>query len=85
MNTHGFVGRAALDKLAKEACALVAKQRGTKLDAVKVREAIESDMAQNGFVITSEQISQIVDGKDLQDWMPICFGCLAHALKGTHS
>jgi len=63
-NKHGTVGRTKLVKLAKHVCVVAYSDSHVKLDEVKVREAIEGDMASNGFVITEDQINVLIMGDD---------------------
>lgn len=59
-NFHSPVGRNKLTKLAQYACAAARKVGCDDLREVKVREAIEADMAMNGFVVNKEQIKDMV-------------------------
>lgn len=63
-NNHGSVSRKAIEKLAAHALAVAYSDSHVELDAKKVCEAIEGDMAMNGFVITKEQIDVLIMGED---------------------
>ena len=80
-NVHGRVGPQQIQNLVDH----VTRSLSHGVDPKKIRDAIECDMAQNGFVITKQQINILMmglDGGEIPEKLKICFGelnyCIAH-------
>lgn len=78
-NIHGHVSFTQIQNLVDH----VTRSLSHGVDPQKIRDAIERDMAQNGFVITKQQINILMmglDGGEVPEKLKICFGELNHCL-----